>query len=154
MKRLHYLQYILRGNRNSSLQHHLFFVISSFNLNINSWFTFMMTVCYICFKFYIFKSRRVTYCFTFSFKCACMAVQTMMCRFWSCKMTSINVCDRKCKIFTSCLGPELLVCCLAHRGSAAPGFSKLFDAQGSAPSNCLLNLFLFISVVIMIYLIH
>ena len=37
-------------------------------------------------------------------------------------------------IHFSWLGPELLVCCLAHRGSTgifafAPGFSKLFGAQ-------------------------
>ena len=41
------------------------------------------------------------------------------------------------------LGPELLVCCLAHRGSTgvfAPGFSKLSGAQGSPSSGSLLNL--------------
>ena len=48
-------------------------------------------------------------------------------------------------IHFSWLGPELLVCCLAHRGSTgvfsfAPGFSKLFSAQESQSSGSLLNL--------------
>ena len=49
-------------------------------------------------------------------------------------------------IHFSWLGPELFVCCLAHRGSTgvfffsfAPGFSKLFGAQGSPLSGSLLN---------------
>ena len=56
----------------------------------------------------------------------------------------------------SWLGPELLVCCLAHRGSTVVFlllwiFSKLFGAQGSPSSGSLLNL-IFVMVVIMIYL--
>ena len=47
-------------------------------------------------------------------------------------------------IHFSWLGSELLVCCLAHRFSFAPGFCKLFGAQGSPSSGCesgsLLNL--------------
>ena len=54
------------------------------------------------------------------------------------------------------LGPEFLVCCLAHRYSTfvcfffCSGDSKLFGAQGSSGS--LHNLFLSIMVFIMIYL--
>ena len=45
----------------------------------------------------------------------------------------------------SWLGPELLVCCLAHRGSTGVSlllrtFSKLLGAQGSRSSGSLLNL--------------
>ena len=48
-------------------------------------------------------------------------------------------------IHFSWLGQELLVCCLARPGSNwcfsfAPGFSKLFGAQGSQSSGSLLNL--------------
>ena len=45
----------------------------------------------------------------------------------------------------SLYGPELLVCCLAHRGSTGVSlllqiFSKLLGAQGSPSSGSLLNL--------------
>ena len=45
----------------------------------------------------------------------------------------------------SWLGPELLVCCLAHRGSTGASlllqtFSKLLGAKGSPSSGSLLNL--------------
>ena len=65
-------------------------------------------------------------------------------------------------IHFSWLGPELLVCCLAHRGSTGvlffffSGVSKLFGAQGSPSSGSLLNLlsprFLFFMMFIVIYL--
>ena len=48
-------------------------------------------------------------------------------------------------IHFSRLGPELLVCCLAHRGPTGPiGVSRLFGAQGSPSSGSLLNLWVLV----------
>ena len=98
--------------------------------------------------------RRIGYFLIFMRRSACLVFNSVMVDNYAAFVNCTPV--DKLYIHFSWLGPELLVCCLAHRRSTSfslllQTFSKLFGAQGSTSPGSLLNLqvlvFLFIMVV-------